>query len=94
MRVLVLGDVGEAFIAFESHFVGLLVKAGEAVTVGAFLFIAAVFGVGVGEHGELVAESVEIVSGPGKGRIWHGIGSGFFVFGMPPATVDRIDESG
>lgn len=94
LGVFVFGDVGEAFVALEGDFTGLLVEAGDSVAVGALLFIADLGGIGVGEHRDFVAEAVEVVSGPGKRGIWNRIGSGFGVGGVPPATVDGVDEGG
>jgi len=94
LGILVLGDVGEAFEALEGDLAGLLVEVGEAIAVGALGFVFAVGGVGVGEHRDFVTEAIEVISGPREGGIWNGVGSGFGVGGMPPATVDGVDESG
>ncbi len=67
---------------------------GEAVSVGALGFVFSVDGVGVGEHGDFVAEAIEVISGPGEGGIWNGVGSGFGVGWVPPAAVDGVDEGG
>lgn len=92
--VAFFGDVGEALVAFEGDFVGGFFEASESVAVGALCFVIAIFRVGVGEHGDFVAEAVEEVSGPGEGGVGDGVGAGFFVEGVPPASVDGVDEGG
>jgi len=94
LGVVVLGDVGEAFVALEGDLAGLFIKAGEAVAIGALFFVFAIGGVGVGEHGNFVTEAIEVISSPRKRGIWNGVGSGFFAEWMPPATVNGVHECG
>ncbi len=94
LRIFFVGDVSEALVTLEGDFAGLLVEAGEAIAVGALLFVSTLGGVGVGEHGDFVAEAIEVISGPGEWGIGNRIRAGFSVGRMPPATVDGVDESG
>lgn len=94
LGVLVFSDVGEALEALEGDLTGFFVKVGETIAVGALLFVFAVGGVGVGEHGDFVAEAIVIVSSPGERGIWNGIRAGFGVGRMPPTTVNGVDEGG
>ena len=50
------------------------------------------FGVGVGEHGDLVAKSVLVVAGPGQGGVDLGTTARFFILRPPPAAIDGIDQ--
>ena len=53
-----------------------------------------VFGVGVCEHGDGIAEAVLVFAGPWEGAVRDGVGAGFIIDGVPPAAIDGVDEGG
>lgn len=84
--------VGKTRPAFKADGAFGFVEADEAVAVGAFSLVASVFGVGVGMHGDGIAEAIQIVSGPGMGASGNRKVAGFFVQRMPPAAIDGVDD--
>lgn len=100
-----LGDIGEARPTFEGDFAGAFLEADEAIASGPVGFgirgVAgfdaldgeeAFFGIGVGEHGDFVVESVEVIAGPRQRRSSDWICAGFFILGPPPAAVIVVND--
>ena len=94
LGVLVLGDVGEAFVALEDDLAGFLVETGESVSVSTLLLVLAVRWVCVSKHGDFVAKAIEVISGPGKRGIWNGTGASLGIGRVPPAAIDGVYEGG
>ena len=63
-----------------------------AVTISALAFIVDIGWVGIGQHRELIAQTIFEIACPRQRAVGYGIRSGPFVEWMPPAAVDRIDQ--
>ena len=86
--------IAEAGPAFEGDGLSGFVEAGEAVAIGALFFVIDVCRVGVGDHGEAVAEAVAVIACPWEGAAGDGMGAGLMIGWFPPSAVDGVDEGG
>ncbi len=73
LGAVAVGDFGEAGPALEGDFAGGFGEADEAVAVGTLFLVLDVFGIGVGEHADGVAEAVFEVASPRKGGVGDGV---------------------
>jgi len=93
LDLISIGHFGEPGPAFKGDGAILFVKSGDTKSIRSFEFIFSVFGVGIGMHGNLVAQTVLKISGPGERRIRNGVGTGFFILRFPPTTVYCVYNS-
>ena len=64
----------------------------DPIPIASFSDVASVWRVGVGEHANVVSQSVAIVTGPGQRAVEDGIGSGLLRLWLPPSAVDRVGD--